>query len=98
MGETNVLSFGNMSTHPNGQKVDNNRYQHNNVQAQNTPIRSYKEVNSIENKHNDTNANKPPSKLLMPLHIASLAAYDDALLQKHIIKKLCRCVKTTKIQ
>ena len=77
-----------MPTHPHGQKINENSNQHNNVQGKNTPIRGYKEVNSIQDKHNDTNDNKPPSKLLMPLHIASLAAYDNALLLKRIIKRL----------
>lgn len=96
MEETIILLFGSMPAHPHGQEIDNNSKQHNNVQSKNAPIRGYKEVNSIQDKHNDTNANKPPGKLLMPLHIASLAAYDDAILLKRIIKRLWHYVKTTK--
>jgi len=91
-----TLSFRLMSTHPYGQKIDNHSYQHNSVKPQNTPIRGYKEVNGINDKHDDANADKPPSKLLMPLHIASLAAFDNALYLKRIILRLCHIVKTTK--
>ena len=46
-----------------------------------------------KNAHNNADADKPPSKLLMPLHIASLAAYDNALLLKHIMGRLFHVVK-----
>ena len=80
--------FGSIITHPNGYPIDNNSNQHDSIKPNHSPITIDNKGDSINHEQNSSSQNKPPSKLLMPLHILSLAAYDDALITIKLLKKI----------
>ena len=71
--------FRGIITHPNRYPIDNNGNYHDSVNPQHNPITVCEKDDSIKHKQNSSSGNKPPSKFLMPLHIASLVAYNDTL-------------------
>ena len=80
--------FRGIITHPNSYPIDNNGNYHNSVNSQHNPITVCKKDDSVKHEQNSSSRNKPPSKFLMPLHIASLVAYNDTLSCIKWLKKI----------
>jgi hypothetical protein len=71
--------FGGIITHPNSYPIDNHGNYHNSVNRYHSPIIVCQKDDCVKHEQNSPRGNKPPCKLLMPLHISSLVAYDDIL-------------------